>query len=987
MNIKINTICFILLLFLLIGVVSATDSGNETLQQIIDEPDEDIHQANIEKENIVKSSSENQEKLELSANSTVKLESTKTSKKVVATITPANVKTKISIKAPNVKMHYNDGSKFTVTLKDSSKKVLKKVKVKITLNGKTYSKTTDSKGKASVNLKLDKGSYTVVTMFEGSKKYYAQIVKSSVTVKSTIKSNGLTKYYKNKSALYTTYYDKKGKLLKNTAVKIKLNGKTYSMKTNNKGVSKLEVNLKPGNYIASMNNPKTSEKASCIVMIKSILETNDLTMTENDGSKFSVKVLNSYGKVSPNKKVTLKVNGKIYTPKSNSNGIATQIIDLPAGKYSITTEYEGLIHTNKITVNKGITHTQFTHTTSIPNYVNVTTPYVFQNSAYALKTGFDGIIRMSKNEVYTIQISETKGYLFTQSAIPGIDSTVIGYKTHLIPFDGSGIISDYNKANLKGDGILISTNVNYTTIEYRSTTDENTELFGVYLDKGLDHSETITYIQNNKIKAKINFYTNNYDETGLKYNLAKFYGKSIYDFNYKSYDEITGNNANSIKFANTGESVTFNYFGRAIVGVPSQEEIKTKFIVNGVEELEKGETISYGLGEKYRQTIGFEVLQSYSIINEKVTRKTVEKWISKNSAYLNKFGIMNIYGMFLANLETCWIADELADNYANEFNVKWNRENPATILGGINLKDTYLHILNADMGMNVIGDSQNAKIFRLMNSVYLPNIENYVLTPVADRYLNNTINSLDNILSSIENNNFSIVQTGEIFYMIGQGNENSTIIINSTSGIANVILIEDGFAYKGSVVSTSCDCCSVGTTPKDIINGIKNTFNLFNKQGTDILNNIINKQHPLSILGYMLGNLGAGIAGKLMTAGTTLTLASTVGLIMGIHTTGNYIKNNFVDQKDWHWAYEHITFTRDGYMQNKKFYNIPKSDGTYDYVEVGINSDGSLNRNDVLYITQGNTKKLTEKESYKYFTEETWTPYNIPQKYQKFKIN
>lgn len=86
-------------------------------------------------------------------------------------------------------------------------------------------------------------------------------------------------------------------------------------------------------------------------------------------------------------------------------------------------------------------------------------------------------------------------------------------------------------------------------------------------------------------------------------------------------------------------------------------------------------------------------------------------------------------------------------------------------------------------------------------------------------------------------------------------------------------------------------------------------------------------------------------------------------------------------KKDWHYAYEHITFTRDGYMQNKKFYNIPKNDGTYEYVEVGINSDGSLNRNDALYISKGNVKKLTKEETYQYFSEEYWTPFNVPTKY------
>ena len=102
------------------------------------------------------------------------------------------------------------------------------------------------------------------------------------------------------------------------------------------------------------------------------------------------------------------------------------------------------------------------------------------------------------------------------------------------------------------------------------------------------------------------------------------------------------------------------------------------------------------------------MLQSYALINEKVTYSTMDKWLKVNSGYLSRIGIMNVYGMFLAGLETAWLADEVADQYSKEFNVKWNRERTTTIMGGINLEDTYLHILNADMGMRTSGSDENS---------------------------------------------------------------------------------------------------------------------------------------------------------------------------------------------------------------------------------------------------------------------------------------
>ena len=82
---------------------------------------------------------------------------------------------------------------------------------------------------------------------------------------------------------------------------------------------------------------------------------------------------------------------------------------------------------------------------------------------------------------------------------------------------------------------------------------------------------------------------------------------------------MTNHNTDSIRFTNTNTAVTFNYYGNSIVGYPSKEYIITKFSVNGNEEVEKQEEISYGLASNYRRTMGFEVLQAYSIINEKIT--------------------------------------------------------------------------------------------------------------------------------------------------------------------------------------------------------------------------------------------------------------------------------------------------------------------------------------------------------------------------------
>ncbi|WP_407377182.1 Ig-like domain-containing protein [Methanobrevibacter sp.] len=934
--------------------MSAAQNENETLETILQpDPSEDLCKVSVESDVEKLRTENNPEKLSATQKATKK---------------------KITMNAPNVKMYYKDGSKFTVTLK-YQKMLIGNAKVKINIDGNTYTKTTDKKGTASINLNLKSGTYTVLSTCDGNSEFASVSAKSTVTIKSTVKCSDYSKYYKNTGKYTATFYDKKGKVLKNTAIKFKINSKTYTVKTDSKGVAKLAIDLKPNKYTISVTNSKTSESISKTVTIKSLIVTNDLTFKEGKKGKFNVKILNSNGKVEANKKVTIKVNGKTYSKITNKNGIATLELSLNPGSYSITTQYSGLKSTNMVTVTKIIKPSSFTHTLLIPSYVNVTTTQVYDNSVYTVKSGFNGIIKMPKNEIFTIQVGDSS-YQFSNIPMSGVYSKVIGYYYHLIPFDGSEVKSSTDKSNLKGNGIVISRVNGFTQIDYQSSTSDNVELFGFYADKGLGSSETFTYMQNDKITAKVNVETQSFDELGLQYSIAKFYQKSIYDFNYKSYDEITNHNTALIKFVNTNTPVSFSYFGKSIVGDIPQENIITRFSVNGVEELEKRESITYGFSEKYRKTVGFEVLQSYSIVTEKINRETLEHWINYNNLYLNRFGVMNAYGMHLASLETIWLADKTADEYSKKFNVTWSRTRPTTILGGINLEDTYLNVLNADMGMDVEGKENDAVEFRLINSLQLPNIEEYCLDDISARFLDLTTNSQDNIFFAINNNKFSIAQLGEMMYLFAEDGSNSAIVLNTTNGVASVIHSHDDATYKGASVSTVCDCCSIGMIPTDIISGIRQTFNIF-APVESFVSSALEKIHPLSKIAYkILTNAGTKILTGAAKAGLKL-----LGMTVFIQQLGSDYREDSVDPKDWYDLMDTATFTRPGYLQGKKIYNIPNGKDGYDYVEVKINKDLSLDRNNVVYISHGKTRNLTKQETYEYFTDEYWTPINVPTKY------
>ena len=590
MNVKINILCFILLLFLLIGVASATNNNNETLQM-----------------------DNNDDKVSLCKNTSI-ITKTATTK-----VTSQVSKVSVNLKTSDVKVHYKDSSKFKITLKDNKNKAIKNAKVKISLNGKTYTKTTDNKGSATLTLNLNSGTYKVATTYDGSSKYQKKSVKNTITVKSTIKTSDLTKFYKNKSTFSATFYDKKGKLIKEISVKFKLNGKNYTAKTSKKGIARLDVDLNPGSYKITVINSKTSESVVKTVIIKSTMETHDLVMNASDGSKFSVKILNVNGKPSPNKVVTFKVYGDTYTAKTNSNGIASIKPNLVEGSYLILSEYDGLINKNTITVGKaivkaGVSKTNFTHTLSFPNYVNVTSDYVFSSTNYAIKTGFDGIIKIPKKLLITIETAN-KTYYFSHSKISNLNTTYFGYEYHLIPFNNSNVFSNYKKENIYGEGIIVSNNDNYTQIEFRDILNSNTTVLTVNLSNNGNNTQRIIYAENGVVKAQINISTYKFDESGLKYNLARL--SNLDDYNSRNYVELTGNNTPSIKYTNNNKSVKFDNSYTSIVNSLSCEDIETVFKINNSLYYNNNTFVNYndGLFEKIGVFTNKEALNNTSEFN------------------------------------------------------------------------------------------------------------------------------------------------------------------------------------------------------------------------------------------------------------------------------------------------------------------------------------------------------------------------------------
>ena len=252
----------------------------------------------------------------------------------------------VNLSAQDVTKYYGGSERFIVTLKDKDNKAIVNETVNITINGRTYSRTTNGDGEASMAINLDSGEYDVLSQYKD------YTVSSKVTIKSTISARDVTKIFRNGTQYYATFLDTKGNLLKNTAVGFNINGVFYTRYTNENGVARLNINLDPGTYLITATNPSSTEQHSNnITVLPSIVENHDLTKYYKNGSQYWVKILNDDGTaVGAGVSVSFNINGVFYTRTTNELGYVRLNINLDPNTYIITVMYNNLMVSNTIKV-------------------------------------------------------------------------------------------------------------------------------------------------------------------------------------------------------------------------------------------------------------------------------------------------------------------------------------------------------------------------------------------------------------------------------------------------------------------------------------------------------------------------------------------------------------------------------------------------------------------------------------------------------------
>lgn len=326
------------------------------------------------------------------------------------------------LKANNISMYYKDGSNYKASLYNGNTPV-ENASLKIKMGNEIYTKKTDKNGLVQLPITLNSGNY-LVSVFYGNIS-----INNTLKVSPVIIAKDLTKHYASSTKFTAKFLNAHGKALTNTFIKFKINGKTYKVKTNKKGLASLAINLKTGKYIIYSIHPNGYTIANKVNVLSSISAKN-LNKYYKSSLKFTAKFYKKNGKVLAGKYIKFKCHGNTYKVKTNKKGVASLKIISKPSKFKITSinPATGEKHTNMINVLPTLSAKSMTVFTGKTNTFKVK---LYKNGKVAKKSkvyvyvdGAKKTLKTDSNGVASVNFKLSKGTYNFKSVDPYTGYTI-----------------------------------------------------------------------------------------------------------------------------------------------------------------------------------------------------------------------------------------------------------------------------------------------------------------------------------------------------------------------------------------------------------------------------------------------------------------------------------------------------------------------------------------------------------------------------------
>ena len=258
-----------------------------------------------------------------------------------------------SLKVTASNINYGSDEVITVNLLGNNKNITDVVNVFV--GNKAYNVSV-ANGKGTLTVKaLAVGHYNIAAYYKGNNSYLASSAQASFNVNSLktriVYSDMVTTAVSSADGRIGKYFEVKlvdanGKALANKLVQIGFNGKIYNKTTDSSGNTKLQINLpKAGLYTFAVAFLGDSSYSGSFVVAKITVnrQTPKLTSVSKTfknttkSKALSATFKTSHGKAVKGMSIVFIINGKLYSAKTNSKGVATVKVSLnKKGTYTCT---------------------------------------------------------------------------------------------------------------------------------------------------------------------------------------------------------------------------------------------------------------------------------------------------------------------------------------------------------------------------------------------------------------------------------------------------------------------------------------------------------------------------------------------------------------------------------------------------------------------------------------------------------------------------
>ena len=268
------------------------------------------------------------------------------------------IDSKLTITVSNTTPINSTTINITVKLTDTNDNQLANQNMTIKVSDKTFTVKTNADGTATQSYTpTTLGKQTITATYNGDSKHTNSTATTTINVKKIntkldLKVSNTTPVNSTPITITATLTDENNNVVSNQNITLKVSDQTFTVKTNNKGTAtqtytptKVEKQTITATYNGDSKYTNSTKTTSITVKkINTLLElkVSNTTPVNNTPINIILTLTDANNNKLSNQQVTLNINGKTTTTKTNTNGTITQTYTPDKiGSQNITATYNG----------------------------------------------------------------------------------------------------------------------------------------------------------------------------------------------------------------------------------------------------------------------------------------------------------------------------------------------------------------------------------------------------------------------------------------------------------------------------------------------------------------------------------------------------------------------------------------------------------------------------------------------------------------------